>query len=110
MTKVVPQIEIHRVVLRLKPVIHLTDDQLFELCQLNGDWRIEYTAQGELIVMPPTGGKRATAISKLLSNCSGGRGKTRAASLSIQRVALSSPTAPCVLPMPPGLDARAWWD
>jgi Uma2 family endonuclease len=57
MTKVVPQIEIHPVVLRLKPVIDLTDDQLFELCQLNRDWRIEYTAQGELIVMPPTGGE-----------------------------------------------------
>jgi Uma2 family endonuclease len=55
MTKVLPQVEIHPVVLKLTPVIHLTDDQLFELCQLNRDWRIEYTAQGELIVMPPTG-------------------------------------------------------
>jgi Uma2 family endonuclease len=55
MTKVLPQIEIHPVVLKLTPVINLTDDQLFELCQLNRDWRIEYTAQGELIVMPPTG-------------------------------------------------------
>ena len=57
MTKVLPQVEIHPVVLRLTPVINLTDDQLFELCQLNRDWRIEYTAQGELIVMPPTGGE-----------------------------------------------------
>jgi Uma2 family endonuclease len=57
MTKVLPQVEIHPVVLQLRPVINLTDDQLFELCQLNGDWRIEYTAQGELIVMPPTGGE-----------------------------------------------------
>lgn len=57
MTKVLPQIEIHPVVLKLKPAINLTDDQLFELCQLNRDWRIEYTAQGELIVMPPTGGE-----------------------------------------------------
>ena len=55
MTKVLPQVEIHPVVLKLTPVINLTDDQLFELCQLNRDWRIEYTAQGELIVMPPTG-------------------------------------------------------
>jgi Uma2 family endonuclease len=55
MTKVLPQIEIHPVVLKLTPVINLTDDQLFELCQLNRDWRIEYTAQGELLVMPPTG-------------------------------------------------------
>jgi Uma2 family endonuclease len=57
MTKVLPQVEIHPVVLKLTPVINLTDDQLFELCQLNQDWRIEYTAQGELIVMPPTGGE-----------------------------------------------------
>jgi len=55
MTKVLPQVEIHPVVLKLTPVINLTDDQLFDLCQLNRDWRIEYTAQGELIVMPPTG-------------------------------------------------------
>jgi Uma2 family endonuclease len=55
MTKVLPQVEIHPVVLKLTPAINLTDDQLFELCQLNRDWRIEYTAQGELIVMPPTG-------------------------------------------------------
>jgi Uma2 family endonuclease len=57
MIKVLPQVEIHPVVLKLKPAINLTDDQLFELCQLNRDWRIEYTAQGELIVMPPTGGE-----------------------------------------------------
>jgi Uma2 family endonuclease len=57
MTIVLPQVEIHPVVLKLTPVINLTDDQLFELCQLNRDWRIEYTAQGELIVMPPTGGE-----------------------------------------------------
>ena len=57
MTKTRPQVEIHPVVLKLQPVINLTDEQLFQLCQLNGDWRIEYTAQGELIVMPPTGGE-----------------------------------------------------
>jgi Uma2 family endonuclease len=57
MTKVLPQVEIHPVVLKLTPVLNLTDDQLFELCQLNRDWQIEYTAQGELVVMPPTGGE-----------------------------------------------------
>ncbi len=55
MTKVLPQIEIQPVVLRLQPVIHLTDDQLYELCQLNRDWQIEQTAQGDLVIMPPTG-------------------------------------------------------
>jgi Uma2 family endonuclease len=65
MIKVIQQVEIHPVVLRLKPVIHLTDDQLFELCQLNRDWRIEYTAQGELIVMPPTGGETGNQNAEL---------------------------------------------
>jgi Uma2 family endonuclease len=55
MTKVLPQIEIQPVVLRLQPVIHLTDDQLYELCQLNHDLWIERTAQGDLVIMPPTG-------------------------------------------------------
>jgi len=57
MTKVLPQIEIKPVVLRLQPVINLTDDQLYELCLLNRDWRIEHTAQGDLAIMPPTGGE-----------------------------------------------------
>jgi Uma2 family endonuclease len=65
MTKVLPQVEIHPVVLRLTPVINLTDDQLYELCQLNRDWRIEYTAQGELIIMPPTGAETSNRNAEL---------------------------------------------
>jgi Uma2 family endonuclease len=67
MTKVLPQVEIHPVVLKLTPVINLTDDQLFELCQLNRDWRIEYTAQGELIVMPPTGWETGSQNAEITS-------------------------------------------
>lgn len=36
--------------------IRLTDEQFFQLCQDNEDLRLELTAQGELIIMPPTGG------------------------------------------------------
>ncbi len=42
-------------VLRLRPVVDLTGDQLLELSSLNGDLRLELTAKGELVVMPPTG-------------------------------------------------------
>jgi Uma2 family endonuclease len=35
----------------------MTDHELFELCQLNRDWKIERTSEGELIIMPPTGGQ-----------------------------------------------------
>jgi Uma2 family endonuclease len=41
----------------LRPVLELTDDQFFELCQINRDLRIERTARGELVIMPPTGWK-----------------------------------------------------
>jgi Uma2 family endonuclease len=45
------------VVLQMRPVVQLDDSQFFEFCQLNRDWRIERTAEGELVVMPPTGWK-----------------------------------------------------
>ena len=34
-----------------------TDEQFYELCQANRDLRLERTAKGELIIMPPTGGE-----------------------------------------------------
>lgn len=43
------------IVLRLRPIVDLTDDQFFELCQINDILRIERTAGGELLVMPPAG-------------------------------------------------------
>lgn len=42
-------------ILNLRPIIELTDEQFFQLCQNNRDLRLERTAEGELIVMPPTG-------------------------------------------------------
>ena len=35
--------------------IELTDEQFFQLCQKNRDLQFERTANGELIIMPPTG-------------------------------------------------------
>jgi Uma2 family endonuclease len=45
------------VVLQMRPIVELDDNQFFAFCQLNRDWRIERTAEGELVVMPPTGWK-----------------------------------------------------
>ncbi len=42
-----------RSILKLK--IDLTDDQFFQMCQKNRDYRFERTASGELLIMPPTG-------------------------------------------------------
>ncbi|GAP96447.1 Uma2 family endonuclease [Leptolyngbya sp. NIES-2104] len=43
-------------VINLRPTIELTDDEFYKFCQQNPDLRIESTAEGALIVMPPTGG------------------------------------------------------
>lgn len=45
------------VVLQTRPALEMDDDQFFAFCQLNRDWRIERTAEGELIIMPLTGWK-----------------------------------------------------
>lgn len=42
-------------VLQFHPVITMTDDQLFDFCQLNQDFRIERQATGEIVIMSPTG-------------------------------------------------------
>jgi len=55
MTTVTTPVENSPLVLHLHPVINLTDDQFFEFCQINRDLRIERTATGELLIMPPTG-------------------------------------------------------
>jgi Uma2 family endonuclease len=36
---------------------NMSDDEFFEFCQLNSWYRIERTAEGDLVIMPPTGGE-----------------------------------------------------
>jgi Uma2 family endonuclease len=42
--------------LQLAPAVPLTQEQFFELCQQNRDYRFERTAEGDLIIMAPSGG------------------------------------------------------
>ncbi|MBD1805866.1 Uma2 family endonuclease [Microcoleus sp. FACHB-SPT15] len=53
----------------LELTIDLTDEQFFELCQKNRDYRFERTASGDLLIMPPTGsdtGRRNIKVSAQL--------------------------------------------
>jgi len=61
-----------RVVLNVRS-LGLTDDQFLRLCSDNRDFRIEMSAQGELIIMPPAGsktGRRNFIIVQRLANWS----------------------------------------
>ncbi|NMF65641.1 Uma2 family endonuclease [Brasilonema octagenarum] len=43
--------------LNLNSIIKLTKEQFYQLCEENSDLKLERNAQGELIIMPPTGGE-----------------------------------------------------
>jgi Uma2 family endonuclease len=43
--------------MRVRPAGWTDDDALYELCRANRDLRIERTAEGELLIMSPTGGE-----------------------------------------------------
>ncbi len=45
------------VTLNVPPAVALTDEQFYQLCVANEQWKLELTAEGELIIMPPTGGE-----------------------------------------------------
>ena len=47
-------ITVEPIILNLKSV-NLSDEQFYQLCHNNDDWRIEQNAEGELIIMPPIG-------------------------------------------------------
>lgn len=51
--------------LNVPPAVALTDEQFYQLCVANEDWKLELTADGELMIMPPTGGETGIKNSDL---------------------------------------------
>ncbi len=51
---------------QLEPVLHLSDDELFDLSRINRDLRIERTARRELVIMTPTGGVTGDRSAELM--------------------------------------------
>jgi Uma2 family endonuclease len=47
-------------VVHLRPKTDMTEAEFFRFCQINRDLRVERTAAGELIIMPPTGGETSS--------------------------------------------------
>ena len=45
------------VVLHTRPALDMDEEQFYEFCRLNDELRIERTAEGDLEIMPPTGGE-----------------------------------------------------
>jgi Uma2 family endonuclease len=51
--------------LNLPQTLKMSQEQFAELAQMNQDVRLELTAKGELIIMPPTGGETGARNSDL---------------------------------------------
>jgi Uma2 family endonuclease len=62
--------ETNPLIIQLSPIIEMTDEQFFELCQLNRDYRFERSAKGELIIMSPTGSETGNRNAKLIQQLS----------------------------------------
>lgn len=56
-----------RLSLRIPALQQLTDDQFFELCQINRKLRIEQSQEGEILIMSPTGGATSRRNSKIVA-------------------------------------------
>ena len=92
------------VVLRLAPIVQLTDDQLEELCALNRELRIERNAQGDLELMPPafpfTGNQNAAITARVALWAEGdgsGVAFDSSAGFTLPNNALRSPDASWIL-------------
>lgn len=53
-------------ILRMPATAALTPDQFYDLCRANPDWKLERTANGDLVVMAPTGGETGARNANLL--------------------------------------------
>ena len=51
--------------IHIEPHRRIAQDEFYELCLANPDLRMELTAQGEIVVMPPTGGETSYRNSEL---------------------------------------------
>ena len=103
MTTLLIQTESIPLTVTLPTVEQMTNEQFYEFCQANRDLRIERTAKGEVIVMPPAfsdTGNRNIKIAQQLSNWAeqDGTGEPfdSSAGFTLPNGATRSPDASCI--------------
>lgn len=66
--------------INLNPIISLSDEQFYQLCQQNPELKFERNIKGDLIIMPPTGGETGNRNGRVIqqlfnwSDINNGRG------------------------------------
>ncbi len=56
------------VILNLEPIVHLTQEQFYQLCMANRELNLELNAKGELIIVPPVGGESGNQEADLITD------------------------------------------
>ena len=57
-------------ILDLKPLIKLTSEDFYQLCQVNPDFPLELSHNGELIIISPVGGESGNQEASLITDVS----------------------------------------
>jgi Uma2 family endonuclease len=65
------------VILNLEPIVHLTDEQFYQLCMANQDLNLELSATGEVIIVPHVGGESGTQEADLITDLSNWNRQTK---------------------------------
>ena len=55
------------ITVNFSPVVDISDEQFYQLCIHNPDTKFERNADGEIVIMPPTGGETGKRNAKLTS-------------------------------------------
>jgi Uma2 family endonuclease len=90
------------VVLNLDPVVHLTDEQFYQLCMANRDLKLERNKKGELIVVSPVGGESANQEADLIVDVGNWNRQTWLGKVFSSSTIFACPTGPNDLLMLPG--------
>lgn len=53
-------------VLRMEAVVEMDDEHFYALCQNNPDMRLERNADGDVVIMPPTGGETSRRNAEII--------------------------------------------
>ena len=54
------------ITVNFSPVVDISDEQFYQLCIYNPDTKFERNADGEIVIMPPTGGETGKRNSNLI--------------------------------------------
>ena len=64
-------------VLNLEPIVHLTDEQFYQLCSANRELNLELNAKGELIIVSPVGGESGNKEADFITDLNNWNRQTR---------------------------------